>query len=117
MKDTLGARDYDWWLLAIAAAICTLGVIEIYSATHGSALAGMHTRQIRWIVIGAVFALYLNFVVLIVQSFQKVPVLHALAPKQTEPPFLVVQLVSLVAFFVLGTLAVKRFRTMPITLA
>ncbi len=54
MNDTLGARDYDWWLLAIVAAICTLGVIEIYSATHGSALAGMHMRQIRWLVIGTV---------------------------------------------------------------
>jgi hypothetical protein len=61
-------------------------------------------------VIGAVFAFYLNFVVLIVQSFQKVPALHALAPKQTEPPFLVVQVVSMVAFIVLGTLAFRRFR-------
>ena len=65
-------------------------------------------------VIGAVFALYLNFVVLIVQSFQKVPALHALAPKQTEPPFLAVQLASLVAFLVLGTLARRRFRAASI---
>ena len=61
-------------------------------------------------VIGAIFAFYLNFVVLIVQSFQKVPVLHALAPNQNEPPFLAVQIVSMVAFLVLGTLAVKKFR-------
>jgi rod shape determining protein RodA len=54
MKDAPGTRDYDWWLLAILAAICTLGVVEIYSATHGSALAGMHMKQIRWIVVGAV---------------------------------------------------------------
>src|SRR5215813_7425977 len=47
-------RDYDWWLLAILAAICTLGVIEIYSATHGSSLAGMHMRQLRWLAIGFV---------------------------------------------------------------
>jgi hypothetical protein len=64
-------------------------------------------------VIGAVFAFYLNFVVLIVQSFQKVPVLHEMAPKQTEPPFMVAQLVSMVAFIVLGTLAVRRFRGRP----
>ena len=50
-------------------------------------------------VLGGVFALYLNFVVLIVQSFQKVPALRALAPNQNEAPFLVVQVVSLVAFF------------------
>lgn len=61
-------------------------------------------------VIGSVFAFYLNFVVLIVQSFQKLAPLHALAPNQNEPPFLAVQIVSLVAFLVLGTLSVKRFR-------
>jgi rod shape determining protein RodA len=59
MKDAPGTRDYDWWLLAILATICALGVIEIYSATHGSSLAGMHMKQIRWLAIGfvAMFAL------------------------------------------------------------
>src|SRR6201993_4027836 len=59
MKEAPGTRDYDWWLLAILAMICTLGVIEIYSATHGSSLAGMHMKQIRWLIIGfiAMFAL------------------------------------------------------------
>src|ERR1700731_2240427 len=52
MKDAPGTRDYDWWLLAILAAICAVGVIEIYSATHGSSLAGMHMKQVRWLVIG-----------------------------------------------------------------
>jgi rod shape determining protein RodA len=52
MKDAPGARDYDWWLLAIVAAICAIGVLEIYSATHGSVLVGMHGKQIRWLVIG-----------------------------------------------------------------
>ncbi len=54
MKDGPGTRDYDWWLVAILAAICALGVIEIYSATHGSALTGMHLKQIRWLVVGVV---------------------------------------------------------------
>jgi hypothetical protein len=67
--------------------------------------------------IGAIFAFYLNFVVLIVQSFQKVPVLHTLAPNQNEPPFLAVQVVSMVAFLVLGTLAAKRFRAESLGLA
>jgi rod shape determining protein RodA len=59
MKEAPGTRDYDWWLLAILATICALGVIEIYSATHGSSLAGMHMKQIRWLAIGfiAMFAL------------------------------------------------------------
>jgi hypothetical protein len=61
-------------------------------------------------VIGAVTALYLNFLVLIVQSFQKVPALKAMAPTQSEPPFVATQVVALVAFIVLGTLAARRFR-------
>ena len=44
MKDAPGTRDYDWWLLAILAAICALGVMEIYSATHGSSL-GRHAHE------------------------------------------------------------------------
>ena len=60
MKEAPGARDYDWWLLAILAAICTIGVVEIYSATHGSALAGMHMKQIRWIMAGVVLMFVLS---------------------------------------------------------
>ncbi|HWY08169.1 MAG TPA: FtsW/RodA/SpoVE family cell cycle protein, partial [Candidatus Acidoferrales bacterium] len=60
MNETTGTRDYDWWLLAIVAAICALGVVEIYSATHGSALVGMHTKQIRWLVIGFVLMFVLS---------------------------------------------------------
>ena len=52
MKDAAGTRDYDWWLLAILAAICMLGVIEIYSATHASALSGMHMKQVKWLLLG-----------------------------------------------------------------
>jgi len=58
MSDATTTRDYDWWLLAIVAAICALGVLEIYSATHGSALAGMHMKQIRWLVIGHLWPFY-----------------------------------------------------------
>ncbi|SRR5712692_2661848 len=65
-------------------------------------------------VVGAAVALYLNVFVLIVQAFEKVPVLKALAPTQSEPPFLVTQLVVLVIFVVLGIFAVKRFRDQPV---
>lgn len=61
MKDAPGTRDYDWWLIAILAAICTIGVIEIYSATHGSALSGMHNKQIRWLVLGFVLMFALSW--------------------------------------------------------
>lgn len=61
-------------------------------------------------VISSVFALYLNVFVLFVQLFLKVPALHALAPKQNEPPFAITQLLVLVLFIALGVLATIRFR-------
>ncbi len=41
------------------------------------------------------------------------PALNASAPTQSEPPFLVAQLVSMVIFIVIGIFAVKRFRNEP----
>ena len=60
VKDARGIRDYDWWLLAIVAAICAIGVVEIYSATHGSVLVGMHIKQMRWLIIGCVLMFALS---------------------------------------------------------
>lgn len=61
-------------------------------------------------VITVMIALYFNFFVLIVQSFQKVPTLKALAPTQSEPPFAITQGVALVGFIALTIAAVKKFR-------
>jgi hypothetical protein len=61
-------------------------------------------------VVCAVVALYLNVFVLVVQLFEKVPALRAMAPTQKEPPFLVVQLVVLALFVTLTIIAAKRFR-------
>lgn len=60
-------------------------------------------------VVTAVIALYFNCFVLVVQSFLKVPALHALAPKGNEPPFAIAQGVMLVLFIVAGVRAVKKF--------
>jgi len=68
-------------------------------------------------VITAMIALYLNVFVLIVQLFQKVPALKALAPTQSEPPFVVTQLIVLTLFLVLAIIASRRFRIMPVTTA
>ncbi len=51
---------------------------------------------------------HLNVFVLIVQLFEKVPGLKAMAPKQSEPPFLGAQVVVTLTFIVLGILAAKR---------
>ncbi len=60
MKASARVRDFDWWLLAITFAICGLGLLEIHSATHGSNLAGMHWRQMCWIVLGLVCMLVVS---------------------------------------------------------
>jgi len=61
-------------------------------------------------VVTAMIALYLNVFVLIAQLFQKVPALKALAPTQTDPPFLVAQLSTLLIFILLTIAAALRFR-------
>jgi hypothetical protein len=60
-------------------------------------------------VIGAGIALYLNVFVLIVQLFRKVPALQALAPTQSEPPFVFAQGGTLVVFAVLVIAATIKF--------
>ena len=79
------------------------------------AIYALYSRKLaeRWratYVITAIIAQYLNVFVLIVQAFMKLPLLKALAPTQTEPPFAIAQGVNLVAFLVLGYLATKRFQ-------
>jgi hypothetical protein len=69
----------------------------------------------RWIyVVGAVISLYFNLFVLIVQSFEKIPALHALAPTQTESPFKLTQLVVLTISVLLCIVALIRFRPEPV---
>jgi hypothetical protein len=65
----------------------------------------------RWVyVVTAVIAQYFNSFVLVVQSFLKIPALHALAPQGSEPPFAAAQGLVLLFYIVTGYLAVKRFR-------
>ena len=68
----------------------------------------------RWIyAIGAVICLYFNLFVLVVQTFEKVPALHAMAPTQTEPPFKFTQLIVLLVSVLLAIVAAIRFRPEP----
>jgi hypothetical protein len=91
----------------IVGAICLVALAAAIAARSAFQLAGVWRRVY---VISAVMALYLNVFVLMVQAFLKVPALHALAPKQTEPPFAIAQAVVLVAFVALGAKAMKKFR-------
>lgn len=81
-------------------------------ALYGRKLAGSW----RWIyVVTAMTSLYLNVFVLVIQSFLKVPPLHALAPSvpPSEPPFAIVQGIVLVFFIAMIVAAVKKFRPLP----
>ena len=57
----------------------------------------------------AVTALYFNVFVGVVQAFQKLPFLKALAPTQSEAPFVIAQALVLAVFLVLGVIAANRF--------
>jgi hypothetical protein len=88
-------------LVLLAAAVLAL---------YGLGLAGPW----RWVyVVTATAALYLNVFVLIVQAFGKLAPLKALAPTQSEAPFVAAQLVALVAFIALGWWAVRTFEPTP----
>jgi hypothetical protein len=80
-------------------------------ALYGMKLAGAW----RWIyVVTAMTALYLNVFVLVIQSFLKIAVLHALAPSvpPSEPPFAAAQGLVLLFFIVAIVGALRRFRPM-----
>lgn len=85
----------------VSLAMLAIGLFALY----GKKLSG------RWrgAYLGtALFAQYLNMVVLVVQSFQKVPMLNAFAPTGTEPPFLATQIVLLLGTLYVGWRVVAR---------
>ncbi|HKE38608.1 MAG TPA: hypothetical protein VKG21_02125 [Casimicrobiaceae bacterium] len=64
----------------------------------------------RWIyVVTALVALYLNVFVGVVQAFQKIPLLNSLAPQGSEPPFIIAQVIVLVALIAIGVVALRSF--------
>jgi len=62
MKERPHVQDFDWTLLAIVGAISALGLLEIYSSTHSSAMAGIHWKQLMWIGIGLAGMLLISFI-------------------------------------------------------
>ena len=91
----------------LSLVVLAIAIVARY-ALH---LAGAWRRTY---VVCAALALYLNVFVLVVQLFEKVPALRALAPMQKEPPFLVSQLVVLALFVALTVTAVKRSHGEPV---
>jgi hypothetical protein len=90
-----------------------VGIIDLVALAIACwALYGGHLKgAARWVyVASALFALYFNCFVLVVQSFQKVPFLHQFAPTGKEPAFAAAQGMLLVLFIGFGVAALRRFR-------
>lgn len=93
---------------AIGTGIVSSGVLAVALwALYGAKLQGK-ARAVY--AVTAVVGLYLNLFVLVVQSFLKIPALHALAPQGNEPPFAAVQGIVLIASIALGWFSVRSAR-------
>jgi hypothetical protein len=86
----------------ISLAILAVAIVALY-VKH---LAG----AARWLyILSAIAALWFNAFVGVVQAFQKIPALHALAPTQKELPFFAAQFVVLAVFVLIAARALSRF--------
>jgi hypothetical protein len=97
-----------------AIILGVLSLIVLAVAIYGRYQQNLRGSGRVLYVVGAVVALYFNCFVLVVQLFQKVPPLHALAPKGSEPPFAIVQGLVLLFFVVTGYRAARRFHPRPV---
>ena len=96
--------DFDAAKIVGITSLVALGIAAL--ARYLGDMEGMA----RWLyALSAMVSLYLLVFVLIVQLFQKVPALKALAPTQSEPPFVIAQGAGLGLFLVLTILAVRKF--------
>ena len=50
MRRIMSFRDFDWTLLGVVGLLCTISVLEIYSATLHTKYVGFHTKQIYWVL-------------------------------------------------------------------
>lgn len=97
----------------VVGAISSLFVlVACYALYKGKLRGGWRVAYVMTAMIG----LWLNVFVLIAQSFQKVSFLQPFAPSGSEPPFLIAQVTALIAFVLLGALALRRFHPTRVVL-
>jgi hypothetical protein len=99
----IGSLDPPQVVGIISLIFLALAVLALYGYRLAGSWRGTY-------VISTIIALYFNCFVLVVQSFQKIAFVHALAPTQKEPPFAVAQAILLILFVGLGIAAFKKFR-------
>jgi rod shape determining protein RodA len=71
-------RDFDWLMLMLVCAICGLGVLQIFSATHETRYADAWWKQVIWIL-AAFLALWIASMIDYHTLLGQVPVLYALS--------------------------------------
>jgi rod shape determining protein RodA len=52
MSGYLNVRDFDWGMVFISIIICALGVVQIFSAAHGTPWQDAWWKQIVWVAAG-----------------------------------------------------------------
>jgi hypothetical protein len=92
-----------WTALALLALILTSVTGFFFHNTTFTPAQGVGVISLM------VVAIYLNVFVGVIQAFGKIGFLEALAPHQTEPPFVVAQVIVLAIFVVLGIGALRKF--------
>jgi len=93
-------QDVCWMLLGVLA----LGLLALYATR----LNGLW----RWIyAITIIAGLYLNVFMGISQAFMRIAVLHRYAPTGNEPPLIAAQVLVLLGFLIVGSIAASRFRS------
>jgi len=78
MSRYISYRDFDWVLLALVLLICSLGVVEIYSATLNTKFAGVHIKQVYWIL-GGVALMFVVSVLSYQALLERVPLLYLIS--------------------------------------
>jgi hypothetical protein len=102
---------FDRFLPSHGLAILSLAALAVaIAARYAYHLVGAWQHAYT---VAAITSFYFNVFVLIVQLFQKVSALKALAPTQSEPPFLVTQVVVLTVFVFVTVAAALKNRGEP----
>ena len=71
-------RDFDWPMIVLACAICALGVLQIFSATHDTDSTGVWWKQIVW-VLGGFLVMWIATLIDYHTLLGQVPILYSLS--------------------------------------
>jgi rod shape determining protein RodA len=83
-------RDFDWPMFILTCAICSMGVLQIFSATHDTPWRDAWWKQVVWIL-GAIVIMWLAMMIDYHTLLGQVPLLYILS------------VITLIATFAVGT--------------